>query len=44
MNCEEIIAKLKSMASDNYKANMVKMGIPEDCSIGVSINGFWSYS
>lgn len=36
MNCEEIIAKLKSMASDKYKANVVKMGIPEDYSIGVS--------
>lgn len=36
MNCQEIIAELKSMASEKYKANVIKMGIPEDCSIGVS--------
>lgn len=36
MNCTEIIEELKSMSSDKYKANVVKMGIPEEHSIGVS--------
>lgn len=36
MNCEEIIKQLHSWASPKYKANVVKMGIPEECSIGVS--------
>ena len=36
MNCQEIIAQLKSMASEKYKANVVKMGVPDECSIGVS--------
>lgn len=36
MNCQEIITELQSMACDKYKSNVVKMGIPEDCSIGVS--------
>ena len=36
MNCQEIITELKSMSSEKYKANVVKMGIPEDYSIGVS--------
>lgn len=36
MNYHEIIKELKSMASEKYKVNVVKMGIPEDCSIGVS--------
>lgn len=36
MTCEEIINELKENASEKYKANVVKMGIPEECSIGVS--------
>jgi 3-methyladenine DNA glycosylase AlkD len=36
MTCNEIILKLKSMSSEKYKANVVKMGIPEESSIGVS--------
>lgn len=36
MTCDEIILKLKSMSSEKYKANVVKMGIPEESSIGVS--------
>lgn len=36
MNCTEIIEELKSMSSEKYKANVVKMGIPEEHSIGVS--------
>lgn len=36
MTCDEIILKLKSMSSEKYKANVVKMGIPESNSIGVS--------
>ena len=34
--CEEIIIKLQSKASKKHKANVVRMGIPEDYSIGVS--------
>lgn len=36
MTCEEIIAELQANASEKYKANVVKMGIPEEYSIGVS--------
>lgn len=36
MDCQEIISTLRSMASEKYKANVVKMGIPEKYSIGVS--------
>lgn len=36
MTCDEIILKLKSLRSEKYKANVVKMGIPESNSIGVS--------
>lgn len=36
MNSEEIIEELKKMSSDKYKANVVKLGIPEKSSIGVS--------
>ncbi len=36
MTCDEIILKLKSLSSEKYKANVVKMGIPESNSIGVS--------
>lgn len=43
MNCEEIIGELKTKASDKYRANVVKLGIPKENSIGVStseIRGF----
>jgi len=36
MNCNEIIDELKKMSSEKYKANVVKLGIPEENSIGVS--------
>ena len=36
MTCDEIIEELKANASGKYKANVVKMGIPEEYSIGVS--------
>lgn len=36
MNCNEIIAQLQAISSEKYKANVVKMGIPEHSSIGVS--------
>lgn len=36
MTCEEIIAELQANSSEKYKANVVKMGIPEEYSIGVS--------
>lgn len=36
MTCDEIIEELKAKASKKYKANVVKMGIPEEYSIGVS--------
>lgn len=36
MTCNEIIAQLESLGSPKYKANVVKMGIPEQNSIGVS--------
>lgn len=36
MTCDEIIEELKANASQKYKANVVKMGIPEEYSIGVS--------
>jgi 3-methyladenine DNA glycosylase AlkD len=36
MNSKEIIEELKSQASEEYKANVVRMGIPEECCIGVS--------
>ena len=36
MTCHEIITKLKSKADEKYKANVVKMGIPQEYSIGVS--------
>lgn len=36
MNSKEIIEELKSQASEKYKANVVRMGIPEKYSIGVS--------
>lgn len=36
MTCDEIIEELKANASEKYKANVVKMGIPAEYSIGVS--------
>ena len=36
MICEEILSGLKAISSEKYKANVVKLGIPEACSIGVS--------
>lgn len=36
MNCLEVIEELKTRASEKYKANVVRMGIPEQYSIGVS--------
>lgn len=36
MTCDEIIEELKTNASEKYKANVVKMGVPEEYSIGVS--------
>lgn len=36
MTCQEIITKLKSKADEKYKANVIRMGIPEEYSIGVS--------
>ena len=36
MTAEKIIEELKSLSSEKYKANVVRMGIPEECSIGVS--------
>lgn len=36
MTCSEIIEKLQRCSSEKYKENVVKMGIPEKCSIGVS--------
>lgn len=36
MTCDEIIKELKSNASEKYRANVIKMGIPAEYSIGVS--------
>ncbi len=36
MNCADVIDKLKSCSSEKHKANVVKLGIPEQSSIGVS--------
>ncbi len=36
MTCTDIINKLKTYSSEKYKGNVVKMGIPEENSIGVS--------
>lgn len=36
MNCPDIIEELKAQTSEKYKANVVKLGIPEECSLGVS--------
>lgn len=44
MTSQEIIAELQSMASEKHKANVVKMGIPEESSIGVSTTLIRSYA
>ncbi|SFC40912.1 DNA alkylation repair protein [Clostridium uliginosum] len=36
MTCDEVVSELKSLSSEKYKANVIKMGIPESSSIGVS--------
>ncbi|MGI6071282.1 MAG: DNA alkylation repair protein [Blautia sp.] len=36
MNCQEILNRLQAEASETYKSNVVRMGIPEEYSIGVS--------
>ena len=36
VNSNEVKIELKAQASEKYKANVVKMGIPEEYSIGVS--------
>ncbi len=36
MTCNEIISQLQAMSSEKHKANVVKLGIPEENSIGVS--------
>ncbi|MBQ9991222.1 MAG: DNA alkylation repair protein [Lachnospiraceae bacterium] len=36
MNSREVITELQSLASEKYKANVVRMGIPEEYCIGVS--------
>lgn len=36
MNIDDILNELKSLSSERYKKNVLKMGIPEDNSIGVS--------
>lgn len=36
MTSNEILSGLKALSSEKYKANVVKLGIPEACSIGVS--------
>lgn len=36
MDSREIIQELQSQASEKYKANVVRMGIPKECCIGVS--------
>ncbi|NMA83203.1 MAG: DNA alkylation repair protein [Epulopiscium sp.] len=37
MKSQEIIRELKKLSSDKHKANVVRMGIPADTSLGVSI-------
>lgn len=37
MKSQEIIREFKKLSSDKHKANVVRMGIPEDTSLGVSI-------
>ena len=36
MNTKDIIIELQTMSSDKYKTNVIKLGIPEKDSIGVS--------
>jgi len=35
-SAKEIIEYLKQISSEKYKNNVIKLGIPEECSIGVS--------
>ena len=35
MTSQDIIEKLKQESSEKYKANVIKMGVPEENSIGV---------
>lgn len=36
MNCDEIVRELQAQASEKYRANVIRMGIPEAHCIGVS--------
>lgn len=36
MTCVEVLERLQAMSSEKYKANVVRLGIPEENSIGVS--------
>lgn len=36
MNNEEIIATLKSLSNQKYRSNIIKLGIPENSSLGVT--------
>ena len=44
MNSKEIIDYLKSEASEKYKENVIKMGIPEKFCIGVSTSTLWKFA
>nr|WP_139164485.1 hypothetical protein [Dendrosporobacter quercicolus]NSL48889.1 hypothetical protein [Dendrosporobacter quercicolus DSM 1736]SDM49868.1 hypothetical protein SAMN04488502_10550 [Dendrosporobacter quercicolus] len=44
MECADIISKLLALGSEQHKASVVRMGIPESNSIGVllpAISGNW---
>lgn len=36
MTCQTILKQMKSRSSEQYRKNVIRMGIPESCSIGVS--------
>jgi len=44
MNCDQIIDQLTSISSDKYKANVIKLGIPEHSSLGVSTGDIRSFA
>ncbi len=44
MGCQEIIEELKAQASEKYKANVIRMGIPEENSIGVAASVIRSFA
>ncbi|XBX06460.1 hypothetical protein QMP26_39930 [Enterocloster clostridioformis] len=44
MDCQEIIKELKAHASEKYKANVIRMGIPEENSIGVAASVIRSFA